>query len=790
MMKLTTRARVLGTLLCSLGAASCGPKKKTAIVLWIATDMPRSAIGSLRVTALGQGGATPTPFYEDREFMVGGVGTLPLPGSLALTKDPGDQSVTAEVTVSVAPTTGNGTPFQVKAKARFVANEWRQLELFLPYQCSNENVRRLCAERSTREGVEYTCGAIGADPCVLVERSQLSLYEQDAGPPTALDVQQIVSLDATSDVQTDTGIDSGIDARTDSGVDTGVDTGADVRPMTGPMLPQITPAFPQSAARFSGGQPTLVANVPATTGCDGANALELVLCPSLDVTGACSSAPRFVLDASFAGCGAMPSLRTFAFPAGVTVAPGNWSWSLRLAFNSPTLERRGPIVWRRMTIAATMAGATTTSHVGAAPDFDDDGRGDVFAMPGRDGTINFPQYVSSRSVAAMPNANMLALEPATMIGTMGTSEYGADLLMVGDADGDGTTDVLVTDNNGASSAGALYRYSYNRSLATPAWVTTTRQPLLSGPSGSNRYGSVLAHSDFDRDGFPDIVLGDELPMFSALNVHYGSAMGFATMGVRVSPLSVRTARDPKANNVVANCDVNGDGFLDLVTAAHNEFSTSYVSVYLGGAAGLSTTPAYEIDDTVGAIGSDFGVGLACNGDFNGDGRADIAIGSNNGESMTSGVVVYAGGATLGARLYSATMSGPFSGFGESLEFVGDQDGVPGDELAIGESDAPSASMGRGQIKLVRYNGGSPNIMATVNSGTMNISSFGQSIRYLGPIGPMGQDGFAVGAPSEATDFEGRVYLFWRGAPAPTRGVVLSPNRTYGMGAGFGSQLGR
>ncbi|MBL8679342.1 MAG: VCBS repeat-containing protein [Myxococcales bacterium] len=781
----------LSIVACALSAAGCGPKKKSAIVLWVATDMPRSALATVRVTAIGQGGATPMPYYENREFRVGATGSneLPLPGSLALTKDPSDQSVTAEVVVDVSPTMGNGTPFQVKAKARFVANEWRQLELFLPYQCTDENVRRLCAERSTREGVEYTCGALGPDPCILVERSQLNVFEQDAGTPSSLDVQQITTLDASMDAAVDAQADSGIDARSDTGVDTGVD----VRPVMGAPLPSVTHAWPQSAARFSGGRPTLVGKLPAD--CMGANGLELVLCPTLDPSGDCVGTATIVRDATFTACaGGAPALRAFDFPATTTVSAGNWSWSLRLAFDSATVVRRGPIAWRRMSIAATVAGATATSHLGAAPDFDEDGRGDVFALPGRAGTTNTPQYVSSRSVVTMASANMRAFEPATTIGTMATPLYGADLLSLGDADGDGTPDALITDYDGASGGGALYRYSFDRTLSVPAWVTTTRQPVLSGPSGSFRYGQVLAHADFDRDGFPDIVAGDDLPMFSALNVHYGSSTGFATSGARVASLSTVTPRDPKANNAVANCDVNGDGYPDLVTALHAEFSTSYVAVYLGGASGLSTMPAYEINDTMGTIGSGFGVALACNGDFNGDGRADIAIGSSNGETMSYGVIVYAGGATLGMQLYRATMTGQPSGFGESLEFVGDQDGMPGDELAIGESDAPSASLGRGQIKLVRYNGGSPRIMATFDMGTPSMGEFGRTIRFLGPIGPMGQDGFAVAAPSAAGDFEGRVVLFYRGSGGvmgpPTQAVTLQPDRTYGMGAGFGSELGR
>ncbi|MBL8679341.1 MAG: VCBS repeat-containing protein [Myxococcales bacterium] len=776
-MKMTTRIRVLAPLLCALSAAGCGPKKKSAIVLWVATDMPRSALATVRVTAIGQGGATPMPYYENREFRVGATGSneLPLPGSLALTKDPSDQSVTAEVVVDVSPTMGNGTPFQVKAKARFVANEWRQLELFLPYQCTDENVRRLCSERSTREGVEYTCGALGPDPCILVERSQLNVFEQDAGAPSSLDVQQITTLDASmdaavdsavdarSDTSADTGIDSAMDAPTDTRVDSGVDTGVDVPPVVGPALPALTPAYPNSGARYSGGRPTLVARLPSD--CMGANRLELVLCPTRTPAGETCARQVVIEDPAFVGCSG--SLHTMQVPSANALGPGSWSWAMRLRTVTPTLLRSSPLVWRRMSVAA--AAGSATSILGAVPDLDDDGLGDVITTS----QSNAPAlYAPFSRLATMPALRAFEGYPSAGMGLYGS--FGYRVLVLGDAEGDGTIDTLFIDPDVVAITSRMYRYTFGAG----GFAVSSVQPSFDSPAPGVYFGEGAASADFNRDGLPDVLLG---PLDSSVNqarVYYGQRTGgYNTMMSTV--LSPITAIGAFGRTIAAGCDLDGDGYQDAVIAGGPDFMDRSVSVFYGGPTGLPATATYEIPHATlaASVNEAAGEAIACNGDYNGDGYADIAIGAFHSEANPpGGFVIYAGGPTRarGTALYSSMGSTPNTGYGSVLTFVGDQDGQPGDELFLGE---PTHSMSVGFGKLLAYRTGTDVTASVTSPFVPSLTRFGAAVVFLGPIGPAGEDGFAVGAPDGATDSIGAIQVYHRASPAmmvPSVTAFLSP----------------
>ena len=80
---------------------------------------------------------------------------------------------------------------------------------------------------------------------------------------------------------------------------------------------------------------------------------------------------------------------------------------------------------------------------------------------------------------------------------------------------------------------------------------------------------------------------------------------------------------------VAMGDINADGYDDLIVGCpqctHGEPQEGQVYVYLGSAAGLTTTPAWSWEPNQARAFA--GYSVAYLGDVNGDGYGDIAIGS-------------------------------------------------------------------------------------------------------------------------------------------------------------------
>ncbi len=205
-----------------------------------------------------------------------------------------------------------------------------------------------------------------------------------------------------------------------------------------------------------------------------------------------------------------------------------------------------------------------------------------------------------------------------------------------------------------------------RRAASLACLTLLTTAVFGGPSSALPASTPVIHvamdpvasgerSDYDGDGIDDLVVGSPgeaigiapftFPLYEAgqINALYGTTSGISSSGDQAFDM-----RDAGVSGVpkdydnfgaaLASGDFDGDGYSDIaigspmVDELQNNIVGGRVSVFYGGAGGLDRnddqvfsqdTPGVE---DVSEPGDHFGLRLA-SGDFNADGRTDLAIGA-------------------------------------------------------------------------------------------------------------------------------------------------------------------
>ena len=411
-----------------------------------------------------------------------------------------------------------------------------------------------------------------------------------------------------------------------------------------------------------------------------------------------------------------------------------------------------------------------------------------------------PNTVGLSSVRAQRFGN-----DATQGFTPQASDYFGFTLATGDFDGDGVADLAtgMPFDNGAGSNPILDSGSIVvRHGAAGAGLIGA--PVYLGQRDAtepdDRLGWSLAACDLNGDGYDDLAAGlpteDYLGKLDAgiVQVHYGYTTGLPlvadTFFAQSTP-GVPSAVEPgdRFGWSLACADFDGDGYDDLAVGAPGErhhwelgnpscppggagckANVGQVFVVPGSPSGLDYARSSILDQDTDGVpneqddGDNFGHALAA-GDFDGDGYADLAVGTPGEDDFAGGVAVlfghpqglHAAGEALflGENVLGGVREDEDT-FGASLA-VGDLDGDGFADLVIGipgeEGSASIPDSGRIGVLYGHVGGfdmGRPQLWdehAVFHGTSETGDAFGTSLA----IGDFDRDGFddlAIGHPGE------------------------------------------
>lgn len=369
----------------------------------------------------------------------------------------------------------------------------------------------------------------------------------------------------------------------------------------------------------------------------------------------------------------------------------------------------------------------------SVPDYNGDGFADV--------ALGVPAPPAGRVLIFFGGPELPGLVPDVTL--EGGPDFGCGVGAVGDANGDGFTELAVGAGCGeGSGTGVVTIY-----LGGP--TGPVKGPMLYPGNVTAGFGTSMASAgDFNGDGYGDVIVGGR----EFAQIFLGSPAGVRTtsaFGLSGLPSDPSNLTSFPATTVHGPGDVNGDGLADLVVT----FRFDPGRLYLG------TGGGFRIQDiTSSGNGFDFA------GDVNGDGfedfnNFDLMPGSPTGVDTSQSLDIqptmphYAAAGDLNA-----------DGFADVIQLVGQATGLPEHYRIVFGQDNPC----RETLCLPFFPFGTPGLTP-------------DDFAIIAGVGDVNGDAFADLVASRPSIGEAYLYL-------GSVGVPMGPARTWTGPVGFGASV--